>query len=277
MPPFGSLFTGIGGIDLGLERAGWECKWQVEIDEFCQKILAKHWPNVPKFGDVRQIKEGQLEHVDLIAGGFPCQPVSTAGKRKGREDERWLWPEMARIVRMVRPRFVLVENVPGILSVNRGKQCLKFSETWPKAGMMRNGICYRQPCLAHRTDATGSSLLVTTPTQMDAHGGHRSKRFIRKTLTPTEFARMWPSPSVFDAKEEKLYFARLYRTRSGNLRRGLKDGTIAHSSNVGLAYQVGGQLNPMWVEWLMGFPIAWTALDASETQSSHKSRNGSEK
>jgi len=118
---FGSLFSGIGGLDLGLERAGWKCRWQVEIDPFCQKILSKHWPNVPKFTDVRQIKDGDLEYVDLICGGFPCQPVSIAGKRKGTKDERWLWPEFARIICMVRPRFVLVENVPGFLYPLREK------------------------------------------------------------------------------------------------------------------------------------------------------------
>lgn len=115
MPTFGSLFTGIGGIDLGLERAGWSCCWQVEIDPWCRRVLSKHWPDVPRHGDVRELEGGELEAVDLIAGGFPCQPVSLAGRRGGASDERWLWPEFARIVRFLRPRGVLVENVPGLL------------------------------------------------------------------------------------------------------------------------------------------------------------------
>jgi len=118
---FGSLFSGIGGIDLGLERAGWTCKWQVEIDPYCQAVLKKHWPNMPRYCDVKSLRGDELEHVELICGGFPCQPVSTAGKRKGQSDERWLWPEFARIIRMVRPQFVLVENVPGILSISEGR------------------------------------------------------------------------------------------------------------------------------------------------------------
>lgn len=69
---FGSLFSGIGGMDLGLERAGMECIWQVEIDPFCRKVLTKHWPNVPKFNDVREVGKHNLERPDLIAGGFPC-------------------------------------------------------------------------------------------------------------------------------------------------------------------------------------------------------------
>ncbi len=114
-PTVGSLFSGIGGLDLGLERAGWEVKWQVEVDEWCRKILTKHWPDVPKYGDVRELSGDDLEPVDLIAGGPPCQPVSVAGRRKAQADPRWLWPEFLRIVSEVRPRLVLVENVPGLL------------------------------------------------------------------------------------------------------------------------------------------------------------------
>jgi DNA (cytosine-5)-methyltransferase 1 len=113
---FGSLFSGIGGLDLGLERAGMSCKWQVEIDPWCRRVLAKHWPNVPKFADIKEITGKDLEPVDLIAGGFPCQPVSVAGKRQGEEDTRWLWPEFARIVRHLRPQWMLAENVPGLFT-----------------------------------------------------------------------------------------------------------------------------------------------------------------
>ena len=118
---FGSLFTGIGGIDLGFERAGWSCEWQVEIDEHAQKILQKHWPDVPRFGDIRTCGKHNLESVDLIAGGFPCQDVSLAGRRAGLAGARsGLWYEFARIIGEVRPRWVLVENVPGLLSADDG-------------------------------------------------------------------------------------------------------------------------------------------------------------
>jgi DNA (cytosine-5)-methyltransferase 1 len=112
---FGSLFSGIGGFDLGLERAGMECAWQVEIDEFCRKVLAKHWPDVPKYGDVRDVGAHNLEPVDLICGGFPCQPVSSSGKRLAQDDERWLWPEFARVVRELRPDIIVLENVADLL------------------------------------------------------------------------------------------------------------------------------------------------------------------
>ena len=134
---FGSLFSGIGGLDLGLERAGMECAWQVEIDEWCRRVLARHWPDVPRWDDAATFppdaesdlwrapwNDGRLapdgQGVDLVVGGFPCQPVSLAGKRRGSDDERWLWPEFARIVRVLRPRYVLVENVPGLLARGMG-------------------------------------------------------------------------------------------------------------------------------------------------------------
>ena len=117
----GSLFSGIGGLELGLELVGMQVKWQVEFDEYCQKVLEKRWPNVKRFGDINEVRGKDLEYVDIICGGFPCQPVSLAGRRKGKEDKRWLWPEFYRIVCEVRPEWVLVENVPGLLSADSGQ------------------------------------------------------------------------------------------------------------------------------------------------------------
>lgn len=122
----GSLFSGIGGIDLGLERAGMTVRWQAETDPYASAVLAKHWPTVPNLGDLTQIDwendgldygDGIVRslHVDLLAGGFPCQPVSQAGRKLAQLDDRWLWPAFARCVRSLRPRYVLVENVPGLL------------------------------------------------------------------------------------------------------------------------------------------------------------------
>ena len=118
---FVSLFSGIGGLDLGLERAGMTCVAQVEIDDYCNQILEKHWPDVPRWRDIHDINEGDLSDADLICGGFPCQPVSVAGRREGANDPRWLWPEFHRIIRLVRPRIVLVENVPGLLTSGFGE------------------------------------------------------------------------------------------------------------------------------------------------------------
>ncbi len=134
---FGSLFAGFGGIDLGLEWAGMECVWQVENDDYCNSVLEKHWPDVERFGDVRQVGKDNLAPVDLIAGGFPCQPHSVAGKRRGAEDDRNLWPEFSRIIDELQPRYVLAENVPGIITTyidevlsdleNKGYTCGTFN------------------------------------------------------------------------------------------------------------------------------------------------------
>jgi len=119
---FGSLFAGIGGMDLGLERAGMKCAWQVEIDPYCQRVLAKHWPDVPKHLDVREVGGHNLETVDLICGGFPCQDISVGGHREGINGERsGLWVEFARIIRELRPRFVIVENVGDLLVRGAGR------------------------------------------------------------------------------------------------------------------------------------------------------------
>jgi DNA (cytosine-5)-methyltransferase 1 len=115
----GSLFAGIGGFDLGFERAGFEIKWQVEIDPFARRVLEKHWPNVQRYEDVRTLNSP--EPVDVVCGGFPCQPHSLAGRRGGSADERDLWPEFARIIRAARPRWVVAENVPGLLSSDAGR------------------------------------------------------------------------------------------------------------------------------------------------------------
>lgn len=117
----GSLFSGVGGLDLGLERAGMRVAWQVEIDDYATRVLARHWPDVPRFRDVRECGRHNLAPVDLVAGGFPCQPHSLAGKRGASGDDRDLWGEFARILRELKPRWVVAENVPGLLSSEAGR------------------------------------------------------------------------------------------------------------------------------------------------------------
>lgn len=118
----GSLFSGIGGFDLGFERAGMRISWQVELDPYCRAVLARHFPDAHRFEDVREVGIGNLEPVDLICGGFPCQDLSTAGRGAGIDGARSaLWSEFARIVRELRPRYVVVENVPALLT-GKGKR-----------------------------------------------------------------------------------------------------------------------------------------------------------
>jgi DNA (cytosine-5)-methyltransferase 1 len=111
------LFAGIGGMDLGFERAGLVCKWQVEIDGYAQKVLAKHWPEVRRHDDVRTWPQADTERVDIIAGGFPCQDISYAGRGAGLDGERsGLFFEAVRVVCELRPRCVVLENVAALLT-----------------------------------------------------------------------------------------------------------------------------------------------------------------
>ncbi len=126
---FGSLFSGIGGMDLGLERAGWKCVWQCEIDPYATRVLEKHWPHVRRWDDVRTFPPAGEWGCDLIAGGFPCQDISEAGKRVGIDGKRsGLWAEYLRVIRVVRPRFVIVENVSAILVRGMGRVLGELAE-----------------------------------------------------------------------------------------------------------------------------------------------------
>lgn len=111
----GSLFSGIGGLERGVQLAepDSEVLWQAEKDPYALSVLAHHWPTVTRYTDVRDVNE-ETARVDVICGGFPCQPHSFAGKRRGTGDERWIWPEFARIVGELKPSLVFIENVPGL-------------------------------------------------------------------------------------------------------------------------------------------------------------------
>ena len=117
----GSLFSGIGGFELGFERAfpNAETIWQVEQNKFCQKILKKHWPNSKIYNDVREINKTNTEIPDILLGGFPCQSISIAGKKEGlsNENKSGLWWEFWRIIGDLRPKIAVLENVPNILRV----------------------------------------------------------------------------------------------------------------------------------------------------------------
>lgn len=120
----GSLFSGIGGLEYGLHRSGLvsETAWMIEMDDFCCSVLEKNFPETMILNKkIEDVNPKYLPKIDILTAGFPCQPVSVAGARKGVNDERWLWDEVWRFIDVLRPRYFILENVPGLLTANKGK------------------------------------------------------------------------------------------------------------------------------------------------------------
>ena len=128
------LFSGIGGFSLGAEYNNIETIGFVEKDVFCQKVLRKHWPNVPILGDIRDVTKDTFESVDIVSGGFPCQPFSVAGKRRGTDDDRYLWDETIRVVSLYKPRWFVGENVEGIVNIQNGMVLRQVQDDLEKEG-----------------------------------------------------------------------------------------------------------------------------------------------
>lgn len=166
----GSLFSGIGGFDLAAAWAGWTNVFNCEIDPFCRRVLKYHFPESEQYGDIKTTDfTVWRDRVDVLTGGFPCQPFSLAGKRKGTADDRYLWPAMLGVVRTVRPRWVVGENVLGIVNWSQGmvfeQVCADLEAAGyevqayliPAAGVGAPHLRYRTWFVAHRGEARAES------------------------------------------------------------------------------------------------------------------------
>jgi DNA (cytosine-5)-methyltransferase 1 len=192
----GSLFSGIGGIDVAFATAGFDIRFQVEIDPFCRKVLAKHapryWPNAAQHVDVCRVGRAELGSVDVLFGGFPCQDISVAGNGAGLEGERsGLWYEFRRLIGDLRPRIVFVENVPAITSrggttVIAHLTALGYDARWGIVGAADAGAPHQRDrwfCMAHaQHDGCTAAPFAGRDAKTVQHGAYRSNR-------PGEFAR----------------------------------------------------------------------------------------
>ena len=203
----GSLFSGIGGLELGLEWAGvGHTVWQVERDPFCRQVLAKHWPDAVRHDDVRTVCAHNLEPADVICGGYPCQPFSTAGHRKGADDPRHLWPEFARIIREMGPRYVVLENVANHLAIGFGDVLgdladLGYDAEWRVLYASDAGAPQRRSRLFaiayHRGQRVEGFLPRVRPSDAWGEGfqGSRRAAFVRElAAAPFDDGRGWPAP-----------------------------------------------------------------------------------
>lgn len=278
----GSLFTGIGGFDLGFERAGWDCAWQVEIDPACQDVLARHWPEVTRYGDVREVGAANLEPVDAIVGGFPCQDISIAGRREGLDGKRsGLWWEFRRVLVELRPAWVVIENVRDLLSSNGGRDMgsilgalgdLGYGWAYRVLDAQWFGVPQRRRrvfIVGHLGDKRAAQVLL------EPEGGGRDSPPIRtaRKVAPTLFASGAGTARVASAGSEADFLvvdepapfdltqitSRINRNR---VEPGLPAPTL-HTKGGGHVIVSGvRRFTPTECERLTGLPDGWTATGA---------------
>jgi hypothetical protein len=198
------LFSGIGGFSLGLESTGYfKTIAFVEKDKFCRQVLQKNFNNIPIEEDIRNVR-GSNYAADVVTGGFPCQPFSVAGKRKGTDDDRYLWDETIRVVSECKPKWFIGENVEGIININNGMVLRQVQTDLEREGFQVNVLLFQLQASVLGIKGKESGLLPT-PTTMDHidRKGMRPSRAAtnRKTGYLSEMIKMYPTPTQDSASE----------------------------------------------------------------------------
>lgn len=274
----GSLFSGVGGLDLGFERQGFSISWACDKEKSCRKILAKHFPNTIIYEDVRTIDPLKASPVDVVIGGFPCQDLSTGGQRKGLAGERsGLFYEFIRIVRDMptKPSFVVVENVPGLLTSNNGrdfavvlnemvKQWSPKSISWRTLDSRYFGVPQRRERVFIVADLAGERASDVLDLQADMRGDARAR-------TQTGKNAVSPFDSLFDEYVEH-YPQPIRKSRKAQSNKDFETWVETEYSNTLNLFDVGQRssvlvlenpnvvryLTPLEWERLQGFPDGWT-------------------
>lgn len=293
MLTIGSVFSGIGGLELGLERAGLgPVLWQVEVDAYCRAVLSKHWPHVTRYEDVRAVRATTLAAVDLLCGGFPCQDVSGAGKGAGLDGERsGLWFEFRRLVAELRPEWVVVENVASgkarYLPTVRGNLCelgyrtraFGLSASDVGAPHLRKRVFVvadreRDRLQGRESAGTASRAARRGGALPDPHGepvrvvaervpGDGREAFSGAGAPSLQtIARAWPTATDASASRRAGY---MLTGHSGTTLHDAIDSHLgAEMPKAGVSTSPPAVLNPRFVEALMGFPPGWTTLSSPQ-------------
>ena len=250
----GSLFSGIGGFDLAAEWMGWDNIFHCEWNPFGQKILKHHFPNSISYNDIKEtdftIHRG---NIDIITGGFPCQPYSTAGKRKGKADERHLFPEMLRVIKEVQPTWVIGENVRGLVSWGGEWYSTKCVLTWKGKDMKSNRLLFLLQASTHRTEGIASGLLLTPTTRESVQDLDKFKARMEKYPNGTTMPNLATQISSLMLKtptaSDKNIHWKTENWKGDDL-----------GSQMNEIFGTRSHLNPQFVLEVMGFPPNWTLL-----------------
>ncbi len=253
------LFSGIGGFALAARMVWGENQKPrlfCEKDQYARRVLNKNFPGVPCVEDIRDLRGEPNETTDLVTAGFPCQPFSVAGKRTGKEDDRYLWPETLRFLQEDQPRWFLGENVPGIISLALDEVLASLESAGYETETLIIPACAVNA--PHRRDRVWIIAYDASKFDREDHSESMQRQI-------QQFGISFSSSTVADADSQRLQTQRKQgriqekerKACSGIERRGLLGEN---------GIQKDGSLNPEWIEWLMGYPEGWTDLEDSETQ-----------